>query len=196
MTKTFEEKQFNVPKLKGLSEKSIEEHLKLYSGYVKHLNLIHEIVENPENPEYARREAYRRQGFEFGGMRNHEYYFAHFENGSTALATSGPLYEAVVDEWGNFDKWLNRFKSIALIRGIGWAILYYDSHTKRLLNAWVDEHHLGQLTGLAPVVVLDMWEHAYFIDYTPAEKKKYIEAFFENLNWQSAEQNFADAQQI
>jgi len=196
----FEEKKFEIPELNGISKKTIEEHLKLYAGYVKNTNTIltkiDEYTVDSEKNAYALGELQRRFSFEFDGMRNHEYYFAHFENGSTALATSGPLYEAVVDEWGDFDKWLNRFKSIALIRGIGWAILYYDSHTKRLLNAWVDEHHLGQLTGLAPVVVLDMWEHAYFIDYTPAEKKKYIEAFFENLNWQSAEQNFADAQQI
>ena len=67
----FEEKKFNIPELKGISAKTIEEHLKLYAGYVKHVNLVHEIVENPANPEYARREAFRRQGFEFGGMRKH-----------------------------------------------------------------------------------------------------------------------------
>lgn len=199
MTKPFEEKKFNIPKLKGISEKAIEEHLKLYSGYVKNTNTIltkiDEYVADSENNAYVLGELQRRFSFEFDGMRNHEYYFAHFEDGSTALTTSGGLNRAVESEWGNFDSWLNRFKAIALTRGIGWAILYYDPHTKRLLNAWVDEHHLGQLVGLPPILVLDMWEHAYFIDYTPAEKKKYIEAFFENLNWQNVEENLANAVQ-
>lgn len=182
--KTFEERKFNIPKLKGISEKTIEEHLKLYSGYVKNVNELTGL------DEYN-----RRFNFEFDGMRNHEYYFAHFENGPTTLVAGGSLQKAIEEEWGDFEKWLNRFKSIALTRGVGWAILYYDHYTKRLLNAWVDEHHLGQLIGLSPVLVLDMWEHAYFIDYTPGEKKKYVEAFFGNLNWQNVEQNFGSAGQ-
>lgn len=199
MTKTFEEKKFNISKLNGISEKTIEEHLKLYSGYVKNTNTIlakiDEYTNNAEVNAYALGEIQRRFAFEFDGMRNHEYYFAHFEGGSTTLTTSSSLKKIVEEEWGNFDKWLNRFKSIALIRGVGWTILYYDSSTKRLLNAWIDEHHMGQLVGLVPILVLDMWEHAYFIDYTPGEKKKYVEAFFENLNWQNVEQNFANVVQ-
>lgn len=198
--KTFEEKKFNIPKLKGISEKAIEEHLKLYSGYVKNTNAILEKI--PEYQNWAEKDPFvsyftaelnRRFSFEFDGMRNHEYYFAHLENGSTSLTVNSSLQKTIEEEWGDFDKWLNGFKSMALTRGIGWAILYYDPRTKRLLHAWVDEHHLGQLIGLAPLLVLDMWEHAYFIDYTPGEKKKYVEAFFENLNWQNVETNFANA---
>jgi|SRR3989344_3074101 len=199
MSKQFEEKKFNIPKLKGISEKTIEEHLKLYFGYVKNTNIIlakiDEYVVDSENNTYALGELQRRFSFEFDGMRNHEYYFTHFEGGSSTLRVDGELNKAIEAEWGDFDKWLNRFKSIALTRGVGWVILYYDSFTKRLLNAWVDEHHLGHLVGLAPLLILDMWEHAYFIDYTPGEKKKYIEAFFANLNWQNVEQNFAYAGQ-
>lgn len=203
MTKTFKEKKFNIPKLNGISEKTIEEHLKLYGGYVKNTNTIlakiDEYTENADLPAQAGANAYalgeiqRRFAFEFDGMRNHEYYFAHFEDGATTLTTNDSLYKAIEEEWGNFDKWLNRFKSIALTRGVGWTILYYDPYTKRLLNAWIDEHHLGQLVGLVPILILDMWEHAYFIDYTPGEKNKYVEAFFQNLNWQNVEQNFANA---
>lgn len=195
--KLFEEKRFSIPALNGLSEKTIEEHLKLYSGYVKNTNTIltkiDEYVVDNEANAYALGELQRRFSFEFDGMRNHEYYFAHFEGGPASFAASSLLKKAVEDGWDNFDMWLNRFKTIALTRGIGWAILYYDPHTKRLLNAWIDEHHLGQLVGLSPILVLDMWEHAYFIDYTPEEKKKYIEAFFANLNWENVEKNFADA---
>lgn len=197
MSKLFEERKFNILKLNGISEKAIDIHLGLYSGYVKNTNTIltkiDEYVADSENNAYALGELQRRFSFEFDGMRNHEYYFAHFEDSPSTLTAESSLEKAIEEEWGNFDQWLDRFKSIALTRGIGWAILYYDSHTGRLLNTWVDEHHLGQLVGLAPILVLDMWEHAYFVDYTPGEKKKYIEAFFANLNWQNVEQNFANA---
>ncbi len=174
MTKLFEEKKFNIPKLNGISEKAIEIHLGLYTGYVKNVN------ELLQEKEYN-----RRFPFEFDGMRNHEIYFSHFEGGSTPLTAGGPLTQAGFD--------LERFKAMALTRGVGWAIVYYDSTSKQLMHSWVDEHHLGILTGLFPILVLDMWEHAYFIDYTPRDKKKYIEAFFANLNWQNVEENFASA---
>jgi len=193
MIKLFEEKKFNIPKLKGISEKTIKEHLKLYAGYVKHLNLIHEIIENSENPEYARREAYRRQGFEFDGMRNHEYYFSHFEGGPSPLSTNSPLSQKIVESANSHEVFLGAFTNLALTRGVGWAMLGYDKHTNKLIQYWIDEHQIGILTGVAPILALDMWEHAYFTDYTPGEKKKYIEAFFANLNWQNVEENFADA---
>ncbi len=172
--KLFEIKQFNIPKLDGISEKAIEEHLKLYAGYVKNVNVLLEVGDyNHRFP------------FEFDGMRNHEIYFGHFEGGATPLATESPLAQF------NWEK----FKAMALTRGVGWAIVYYDHISQEFLSAWVDEHHQGQLTGLSPILVLDMWEHAYFVDYTPAEKKNYIEAFFKNLNWQTCEENFKKAQQ-
>ncbi|MDP3874938.1 MAG: Fe-Mn family superoxide dismutase [bacterium] len=199
MTRLFEERKFNIPVLKGISTKTIEEHLKLYSGYVKNTNMIltkiDEYVVDSENNAYALGELQRRFSFEFDGMRNHEYYFTHLDDSSTPFPKDGLLGKMIEEEWKDFDKWLNRFRSIALTRGVGWTILYYDSRTKRLLNAWIDEHHLGHLIGLSPILVLDMWEHAYFIDYTPGEKKKYIEAFFENLNWNNVEQNFVKARQ-
>jgi Fe-Mn family superoxide dismutase len=176
----FIAKQFNIPKLKGISEKNIEEHLKLYAGYVKNINLILE----QENP---------RLGFEFNGMRNHEYYFAGLENGSTPLTTSGRLYKEIEATWDSFDKWLEKFKTLATTRGVGWAMLYYDPLIKQLLNAWVDEHHLGQLNGCKTILALDMWEHAFVADYPPSGKKQYIEDFFANLNWSVIEKNFAEA---
>src|SRR5574343_1317025 len=95
--KKFEEKKFDIPELKGISRKTIEEHLKLYSGYVNNLNSIYEIIENTNNPEYARKEAYRRQGFEFGGMRNHEYYFESLEGGPQPLGEDSDLYKKIVE---------------------------------------------------------------------------------------------------
>ncbi len=189
----FEEKKFNIGELKGISAKTIEEHLKLYSGYVKHLNLVHEIVENQNNPEYARRETYRRQAFEFDGMRNHEYYFESLEGGAKPLNEDSALYKKIVDWTGSLEKFLEIFKNLATTRGIGWAMLGYDKKTDRLIQYWVDEQHFGHLTGVAPIIALDMWEHSYVADYQPSGKKQYIEDFFSNLNWSKVEENFNSA---
>lgn len=175
MTK-FEIKTFKIPELKGISKKAIEEHLKLYEGYVKNANTILE----SEKPDY------RRFSFEFNGMRNHELYFQQFEGGASSiksLAGESKLQKLMEVEWGSYEKWLESFKELAMTRGVGWAILYHDPQTGKLLNAWVDEQHLGHLNNCEFILGLDMWEHSYLFDYTPGDKKKYVEAFFENLNW-------------
>src|SRR3989338_9621382 len=133
MAKQFEERKFNIGALKGISAKTIEEHLKLYAGYVKNTN------ELLGGEEYN-----RRFPFEFNGMRNHEIYFSHFEGGSSPLSTSGPLVQAGFN--------LEKFKAIALTRGAGWAILVLDPISKQLLNNWVDEQHLGQLSNCTPIL--------------------------------------------
>ena len=189
----FTEKKFNIPSLKGISARTIEEHLKLYAGYINNLNLIHEIVENQNNPEYARREAYRRQGFEFGGMRNHEIYFAQFEDGAKPISENSLLYKKILDWTGSFDLFINIFKNLATTRGIGWAMLGYDKKTDRLIQYWVDEQHLGQLPEVSIILALDMWEHSYVADYQPSGKKNYVEDFFLNLNWEKVEGNFINA---
>jgi len=182
--------KFNIPELKGISQKTIEEHIKLYEGYVKNLNTIHEIVENTNNPEYARRESYRRQGFEFGGMRNHEYYFKSFEGGAQAPNEASELYKKIVEWTGTFEVFMTIFKNLATTRGIGWAMLGYDKQTDKLIQYWVDEQHMGHLPGVSPIICLDLWEHAFVMDYVPGDKKKYVEAFFENLNWNVIEKNY------
>ncbi len=196
--KKFEEKKFNIGELKGISAKNIEEHLKLYAGYVKHANLILEKIteykQDSEKNAYVLGELQRRFGFEFNGMRNHEYYFASLEGGSKPVPAGGALTIAAMDTWPSYEAWLAEFKAIAFTRGIGWAMLYYDPETKRLLNAWVDEQHLGQLATCNIILALDMWEHAFVYDYPTSEKKKYVEAFFENLNWEVIDKNFTEAQ--
>lgn len=196
----FETKQFSIPKLKGISEKNIEEHLKLYQGYVKHANLIQSMIEqysqvDDESGKYSVMEITRRFSFEFGGMRNHEYYFASLEGGPKDLKEESELKKEIEKEFGSFEKWLTRFKTIAATRGVGWAMLYFDKKTGRLLNQWVDEHHLGQLATCEIVLALDMWEHAFVADYQPSGKKNYIEDFFENLNWQKIEENLEKTRQ-
>lgn len=195
----YTERKFTIPELKGISAKNIEEHLKLYAGYVKHTNLIldqiEELAKDSEKNAYALGELQRRFGFEFDGMRNHEYYFRSLEGSMSQLESDSTLKAAIEKEWSTFDAWLARFKSVALTRGVGWAILYYDHEEKRLLNAWIDEQHLGHLTGLSPVLALDMWEHAFVADYQPSGKKQYVEDFFANLNWSVIEENFKKANQ-
>ncbi len=191
--KTFEEKKFNIPELKGISAKNIEEHLKLYAGYVKHFNLVHEVVENQAIPEYARRETYRRQAFEFDGMRNHEYYFESLEGGAHPLSEDSELYKKIVEWTGTFDVFMTIFKNLATTRGVGWAMLGFDKKTDTLIQYWVDEQHFGHLTGVTPIIALDLWEHAYVADYQPSGKKQYVEDFFTNLNWDKVEANFLNA---
>lgn len=197
MTRKFEEKKFNIPKLKGISEKTIEEHLKLYSGYVKNSNLIleklEEMMKESEKNAYAMGEIQRRFGFEYNGMRNHEVYFASFEYDSKNLEEESDLKKQIEKDFGSFETWQNIFKSIGATRGVGWAMLYWDRKDQRLLNTWVDEQHLGQLQDCALILALDMWEHSYVSDYQPSGKKQYIEDFFANLNWQKIEENFKEA---
>ena len=193
--KNYETKKFNIPQLHGISAKNIEEHLKLYEGYVKNTNNILNEIErlatgpNPSEHVYAITEMQRRFSFEFDGMRNHEYYFAGFIGGSRPISDSR-LKKAITTEWGSFEKWFDLFKTIAKTRGPGWAILYHDEVSGRLVNGWVDEQHLGHLIGLRPILCLDMWEHSYVADYQPSGKGQYIEDFFANLNWEVIEGNF------
>ncbi len=179
----YEAKTFNIPELEGISQQSIDEHYKLYQGYVKHVNHIHNELENVGD-DYARAEMMRRLGFEFGGMRNHEYYFSQFEGGATDIP-DGEFKNLLEQRWGSAEKFLENFKKLAMTRGVGWAMLYIDRKTNQLVSAWVDEQHFGQLADLDIVLGLDMWEHSYMLDYPPSEKVKYIESFFKNLNWET-----------
>lgn len=181
-----------MPSLTGISQKQLEVHLKLYEGYVKFLNTLDEtiadLMEDPEKNAYALGEVNRRRGFEFDGMRMHEHYFSQWEKGPAPLADAA-LKQAFAAQFGSYEAWEAQFKAVGMTRGIGWAILYYDPLGKRFHNAFVADHEIGQLT--APVILaLDMWEHAFMVDYVPAEKKKYVDAFFVNLNWSVPEQRF------
>jgi len=190
--KTFIPKTFSIPALKGISAKNIEEHLKLYAGYVKNSNLVQEKIEelkkDNEKNAYVLGELNRRFSFEYNGMRNHEVYFASLEGSATPLS-NGALNKMIAETWGSFEAWLAEFKALGMTRGIGWAMLYHDPRENRLLSAWVDEQHLGLLQGCIVILAMDMWEHSYVADYQPSGKKSYIEDFFANLNWSAVEKN-------
>jgi len=183
----YKEKTFSIPPLLGISERNIGEHLKLYSGYVKNTNAILEALQNDSLDPYAKSEVQRRFSFEYNGMKNHEYYFSSFEGGAQPISDS-KLKSAIQKEWGSFENWLKIFKAVAKTRGIGWAILGYDKDANKLLNYWVDEQHLGHLNSIQYIVGIDMWEHAFVVDYQPSGKENYIDDYFTNLNWQKAEE--------
>jgi Fe-Mn family superoxide dismutase len=193
----YEEKKFKLNHLNGISEKQIEEHLKLYAGYVKHTNLISEkqkeLSQEEQKNSYAIAEITRRLGFEFNGMRMHEYYFEQLEEGSKNLNENSLFANFIKEKYADFDSALLKIKNSIKLRGIGWVVVYYDKQIKELKMAWVDEHQNGQLVGLPIIIVIDMWEHAFMVDYLPSEKSKYTDAFFENLNWEVVEKRFEDS---
>ncbi len=185
-------KQFNIKPLQGISARTIEEHLKLYEGYVKHTNLILEKIKSlagVTESTYELSEARRRFGFEFDGMKNHELYFELIQGEATQLSDSA-LSQAIKSHFGSFDAWLLDFKTLAKTRGIGWAILYYDKSNSTLLNSWVDEQHLGHLVGMTPICAIDMWEHSFVADYQPSGKAQYIDDFMSQIDWSVAEKAF------
>jgi Fe-Mn family superoxide dismutase len=194
---TFIETKFNIPVLKGISAKTIEEHLKLYSGYVKNANAIveriSELSKDSEKNIYLIGELFRRFSFEYNGIRNHEVYFNSLSGGPKPLTDGSELSKALIETCGSVEIFLMGFKNIAMTRGVGWAVLWYDKKDKRLLASWVDEQHLGQLNGCEMILALDMWEHSFVADYLPSGKKQYVEDFFANLNWEVCEQNFVNA---
>jgi superoxide dismutase, Fe-Mn family len=195
--KQFIPQTFTIPALKGISAKNIEEHLKLYAGYVANANKALELLaaygaDSVANA-YVINELNRRFSFEYNGMRNHEVYFSSLSGGPSPLADNSALKNEIVTAAGSFDAWLAAFKTLALTRGIGWAVLWYDKKERRLLASWIDEQHLGQLNGCDMILAIDMWEHSYVADYQPSGKKQYIDDFFANLNWSVIEENFRKA---
>jgi Fe-Mn family superoxide dismutase len=194
----YQARSFNLPSLKGLSQKQVEVHLALYEGYVKHTNLIMEKIaalraEDPSGNAYVMAELRRRLGFEFDGMRMHEYYFEQLEDEAVSAQENSSLAKLASERYGSWDGFVDHIREVAGTRGIGWTVVYYDPRGNTLHTAWVNDHELGQLSGLPIILALDMWEHAFMIDYVPADKKSYVEAFLDNLNWRVVEERFAAA---
>jgi len=194
----YQEQKFNLPDLKGISAKQLDVHLKLYAGYVKNINLLRSTVAayqqtDDEGGKFAISEMRRRLAFEFDGMRMHEYYFEQWENGVSVLDEKGSLASALSNKYGSLKEFEDHFKTVAMMRGIGWTTLAWDAKGKTPHTYFVGDHEVGHLAGLPIILTLDMWEHAYMVDYTPAEKKSYIEAFWNNLNWKLIEERFTKA---
>lgn len=188
----YQEKKFSIPALEGISQKSIDEHLALYAGYVKNFNAIGdklvEYAQDTEKNAHALSELMRRKSFEFDGMRLHELYFSQFEGGAKALNPDSTLGKALTAAYHEY--FLPYFTAIGNMRGPGWAMLYYDPIQKEFQAGFVGEQHQGHFVTLPVILALDVWEHAYLLDYGAVGKAKYIDAFFKNLNWSVLEARF------
>ena len=191
-------KPYALPELTGLSQKQIDVHLALYQGYVKHTNLILEKIaklreEDATENAYVINELRRRLGFEFDGMRMHEYYFDQLEGGSSTPSTEGAFATMATKKYGSWDVFIGHLGEVAGTRGIGWVVVYYDRVMDTLHTAFVNDHELGQLSGLPIMLAIDLWEHAFMVDYVPAEKKTYVDAFLSNVNWSVVEERATKA---
>jgi superoxide dismutase, Fe-Mn family len=177
--------------LDGMSREQLEVHFKLYQGYVNNTNMLNEkmahFIDKKDfgSLEYA--EMRRRLGFEFNGMRLHEYYFENMKPKGGQMSTSSKLYKKIEEQFGSYDQWEQDFKKTGAMRGIGWAILYQDPMTGRLFNFWITDHENGHPAGFTPILVMDVWEHAYTVDWKATERPNYIETFFNNINWEVVE---------
>ncbi len=190
--KIYSPKKWDLAGLQGISDATLEMHFGLYEGYVRNANLLNERLAELRaaekaiggNPGYA--ELVRRFGFEYDGMRLHEYYFDNMTCKPADIGT-GKLYNALGDTYGGFQEWKTDFIAVSGMRGVGWVIAYCDVMNGQITNHWIDDHENGHLAGCVPIVVVDVWEHAFIKDYKPGERGKYIEAFFANIDWKACE---------
>ncbi len=191
---------FNLHGLKGISDRTMEMHLGLYEGYVKATNElkahIHDLIKDgtvnhEEMPAYS--ELTRRLGFEYNGMVLHEYYFENLKKGAERWGRDSAFARAAEDSFGSMELWKKDFSSVGMLRGVGWAICYLNPSTHHLSNHWISLHEHGNVAGFLPILVMDVWEHAFILDFKPSERADYIDAFFSNVDWAAADQRLQGA---
>ena len=174
----------------GFSETLLKNHFTLYQGYVTNTNKVLDALEQmlkdgkTGTPEFA--ELKRRLGWEFNGMRLHEYYFENL-GGKGGLDKGGKLAKKLTESFGSYDAWEKDFKATGTMRGIGWVALYQDSLSGRLINFWINEHDVSHPAGCNPILIMDVFEHAFMLDYG-LKRADYVEAFFKNIDWKAAEE--------
>jgi Fe-Mn family superoxide dismutase len=194
--KVYKAKQFNLSGLTGISDQTLEMHFKLYEGYVKATNdltarigaiLEDGKVDQEEMPAYS--ELTRRLGFEYNGMVLHEYYFGNMKKNGGGDAARGSQFRAAVERsFPSYEIWRTDFASVGKMRGVGWSIAFLDPATGTVSNHWIELHQTGNVAGFIPLLVMDVWEHAFLLDYKPADRPKYIEAFMSNVDWDAVDQ--------
>ena len=181
----------------GFSNTLLENHFKLYAGYVNNTNKLSDILGQLSkdgkgaSPEYT--ELKRRFGWEFNGMRLHELYFANMSATPAAMDANSALTKKIVEDFGSAEAWMADFKATSAMRGIGWTILYLDQQANRLFNVWINEHDVGHLAGGVLLLILDVFEHAYMIDYG-INRADYIAAFFNVIDWAEVSKRYDTVQ--
>ena len=175
--------------MQGFSDTLLKNHFTLYQGYVTNSNKVLDILgqmlkeDKSATPEFA--ELKRRLGWEFNGMRLHEYYFGNL-GGKAPLDRNGKLAKKLAEDFGSVESWEKDFRAVGAMRGIGWAVCYQDTNNGKLINFWINEHDVSHPAGCNPILILDIFEHAFMIDYG-LKRADYIESFFGNIDWQAAE---------
>ncbi len=175
--------------MEGFSETLLKNHFTLYQGYVTNTNKVLDTLDQmlkgdkAGTPEFA--ELKRRLGWEFNGMRLHEFYFENL-GGKAQIDKSGRLARKMTEDFGGYDAWEKDFKATGSMRGIGWAVLYQDISNGRLINFWINEHDVSHPAGCLPLLIMDVFEHAFMLDYG-LKRTDYIGAFFKNINWRAIE---------
>jgi superoxide dismutase, Fe-Mn family len=175
--------------MEGLSEELLKNHFTLYQGYVTNTNKLIETFEQMRKddklgtPEFA--EMKRRLGWEFDGMRLHEFYFENL-GGKAGIDKNGQLAKKLAEDFGSYEAWEKDFRAVGAMRGIGWAALYQDPTNGKLFNFWINEHDGGHPANCNLILIMDVFEHAFMLDYG-TKRPAYIDVFFKNINWEAAE---------
>lgn len=175
---------------KGFSDNLLTTHFGLYEGYVKNTNALSEqlkkLLESGQTGpgEYA--ELKRRFGWEFNGMRLHELYFGNMSREKKTLSENTKVFNLIRENYGSVETWKKDFVATGALRGIGWAILAYDRPAGQAFNVWINEHDVGHLAGATPLLVMDVFEHAFVLDYG-MKRADYITSFMAAVDWEEVE---------
>lgn len=176
--------------LLGISEQQIAQHWILYEGYIKNVNLLNEkLSAYSQKGDFGLEfiELKRRLGFEYDGMILHEHYFSMLKSGQAPLGDNAELTKLLKKSFGGFRNWLEEFSAMGKMRGVGWVILYYDPSAQVLTNHWISLHEEGHPAGFSPILVMDVWEHAYMVDAGAEGRPLYVDAFLRNVDWPRVE---------
>jgi superoxide dismutase, Fe-Mn family len=199
----YQAKSFDLGGLAGISDGQLIEHLELYAGYVKQVNaLTKELAEihsekRATGKDLGLAEGTRRLAYEYDGMVLHEHYFSNLKPGGAPRPSDRQACgRALAETYGSVDRWQENFKALGGIRGVGWVILFQDPLTGRLTNYWVSLHQDGIPARCKPLLVMDVWEHAFMRDYRASERLRYVDAFFTNIDWTTVERRFNEEQAL
>jgi Fe-Mn family superoxide dismutase len=190
-TTTYTAKSFDLSDLTGISNETLAMHFKLYEGYVTNTNTLNQQIADligDGNLDPTKMAAFselkRRFGFEYNGMVLHEYYFENMQKHGTGDPSTAEGFKTAAEQsFGSYDVWKADFVNTGKMRGVGWAAVYQDPSNGQISNHWINLHETGNVAGYKPILIMDVWEHAFIRDYAPADRPKYIEAFFANINW-------------